>query len=68
MPKLFVVRLHGGDLLAEGTTGRHPASRECKFTYSRSHQVDGPQWDYEINVIAREYISLWHKNMYPNNL
>jgi len=66
--KNFFGRLCGGDLLAEGTTGRHPASRVCKFTYSRCCQVDGPQWDFEINVIAREHISLWHKDMYPNNL
>jgi hypothetical protein len=57
-----------GDLLAEGTTGKCPASTVYKFTYSRYHQVDGPEQDSEINVIAREHISLWHRDMHLNNL
>jgi hypothetical protein len=57
-----------GYLLAEGTTGKHPASTVYKFTYSRSHQIDGPQHVSEINVIAKEHISIWHGDMHPNNL
>jgi hypothetical protein len=53
----------GGDLLAEDTTGKHPASTVYKFAYSKSHQVDRPQQDSEISVIARQHISLWHRDV-----
>jgi hypothetical protein len=64
----FCGRLHGGDLLAKGTTGTYPASTVYKFTYSIAHQVDEPQQDFEISGIAREHISIWHWDMHPNNL
>jgi len=53
--KSFCGRLHGGDLLAEGTTGKHQASTVYKFTYSRSHQVDGPQQDSDILLLESTF-------------
>jgi len=52
-----------GGLIAKGTIGKHPASTVYKFTFSRSHHVDRPQQISEINAIARQHISQWHRDM-----